>query len=870
MTAIKHTLQREVFLPSEERLFSVVHVTKEGKKKKPCFLCTAVTSQKPAQVTLYQVKKSDKSDALKKKTAWPLRQIKLLDAKYIDRDVGDFEIHIDKVYKWVASSVAEKNAFIQSLWKSQQQLLHNQTALESLRLSILPDQVGGTMGGVQGGGPEDDESSNWKALSKKEQSDLELLMSQCDFAISNAELFAGQLTKDLSVLDGANIHSIMGSEDQVIEMMRLLDRGCEEAEQIEKKLREYEIVLETVKDLMDCMKDKDALINIKNKNHRKLLEELEALISKLSLDHTFVKSLLDGDLSTPRGVHECTLAARAILKCHNAEIKPALCKMMAVQDQKKRLTSYKNAFVKRLSHHLNNLFIHQPSSTSSSSSSSHPQQSELKLPTHTSCYKELLPYCELMNWLKIVDVEIFNKLKSVYTTNLSKLFGQQVKDFMNSAKQQLTYKRNNLSANPGSATLSRKLMSANQTSSNSSINKSEGVDRNNAKNSEVNREGEDVFDQIYEQVLTELEVWCVAEQDFCVKFFNLDYTDQQQQLHDDVTNNNNRSSTSDNNSSDSPWVQNVCKMMYELFLSLESELMALEAFGINLNNYNSLCMLVRMSGHVLLTEDVGSFLSKTFATCLVQIKRNFDRFVDSLIQNMRECKTNKKSRLGILQFVHKFEEFARQSEWVFRSTNRRTDLDRAYAKLTSALFTEINRVANESQKSPPEVVHFENYHRIFALLSELKITSLDAVKKEAKKQYQEWMQVYVVAYLGQPLEKVHQFFQGVEARVASGMRMEDVGYQVQFNRQELKRIIKEYSGKEVKKGLELLYKKVDKHLSEEENLLQVVWHSMQDEFIKQYKYIESMINRCYPDSNIYFEFSIEDLLGYFSDIALSH
>jgi len=41
MTAIKHTLQREVFLPSEERLISVVHVTKEGKKKKACFLCAA-------------------------------------------------------------------------------------------------------------------------------------------------------------------------------------------------------------------------------------------------------------------------------------------------------------------------------------------------------------------------------------------------------------------------------------------------------------------------------------------------------------------------------------------------------------------------------------------------------------------------------------------------------------------------------------------------------------------------------------------------------------------------------------------------------------------------------------------------------------
>ena len=42
-----------------------------------------------------------------------------------------------------------------------------------------------------------------------------------------------------------------------------------------------------------------------------------------------------------------------------------------------------------------------------------------------------------------------------------------------------------------------------------------------------------------------------------------------------------------------------------------------------------------------------------------------------------------------------------------------------------------------------------------------------------------------------------------------------------FSRAELKRVIKEYPAKEVKKGLEALYRKVEKHLSEEENLLQV-------------------------------------------------
>ena len=40
-------------------------------------------------------------------------------------------------------------------------------------------------------------------------------------------------------------------------------------------------------------------------------------------------------------------------------------------------------------------------------------------------------------------------------------------------------------------------------------------------------------------------------------------------------------------------------------------------------------MLVRMSQHVTHTQDAGSFLSVTFASSLVKVKRNFDKFVVS-------------------------------------------------------------------------------------------------------------------------------------------------------------------------------------------------------------------------------------------------
>lgn len=57
--------------------------------------------------------------------------------------------------------------------------------------------------------------------------------------------------------------------------------------------------------------------------------------------------------------------------------------------------------------------------------------------------------------------------------------------------------------------------------------------------------------------------------------------------------------------------------------------------------------------------------------------------------------------------------------------------------------------------------------------------------------------------------------------MAQGVREDEVSYQLAFNKQELRKVIKEYPGKEVKKGLDNLYRKVDKHLCEEESLLQV-------------------------------------------------
>ncbi|KAG0714482.1 Exocyst complex component 1 [Chionoecetes opilio] len=85
-----------------------------------------------------------------------------------------------------------------------------------------------------------EEEGDYQALSEREQQDLERLMEQCDSAVSNAEAFAEQLSRDLSMLDGANIHTMMASEAQVKALMEMIDSAYTEAEKIEERLDSYD------------------------------------------------------------------------------------------------------------------------------------------------------------------------------------------------------------------------------------------------------------------------------------------------------------------------------------------------------------------------------------------------------------------------------------------------------------------------------------------------------------------------------------------------------------------------------------------------------------------------------------------------------
>lgn len=116
MTSIIRALQQDVFQPSEERLITCCHVSKYLKKKKISFLCIASTRSVPINVTIVQVKQTDKQ-IFKRKRSWALAELKTVDGHNEANDTQEFDLYFDKVYRWVASNSKERHSFIGTLWK---------------------------------------------------------------------------------------------------------------------------------------------------------------------------------------------------------------------------------------------------------------------------------------------------------------------------------------------------------------------------------------------------------------------------------------------------------------------------------------------------------------------------------------------------------------------------------------------------------------------------------------------------------------------------------------------------------------------------------------------------------------------------------
>ena len=114
-------------------------------------------------------------------------------------------------------------------------------------------------------------------LSPQAEADLENLLLR-DNAIQDAAAFMENLSEELSQLDQGNIHSLMGSEVQITQLLEHLDQAVMEIEKMETRLDVYDTLLSNVRESMSKIGSQYSVILLQNTNLKSLCQEVEDLV----------------------------------------------------------------------------------------------------------------------------------------------------------------------------------------------------------------------------------------------------------------------------------------------------------------------------------------------------------------------------------------------------------------------------------------------------------------------------------------------------------------------------------------------------------------------------------------------------------------
>uniref|UniRef100_A0A0N5AIT6 Sec3-PIP2_bind domain-containing protein n=1 Tax=Syphacia muris TaxID=451379 RepID=A0A0N5AIT6_9BILA len=850
MRAIVSNLQRNVFQSDDERLVAVANITRmdNKKKKSATFFCLTVTIDQPISVRLYFVK-NEKDDVFKKKECFSLRDVKVVDGINPRKLISEFDITVgDRCYKLCASSAEEKDTFIKQLYKAivfaskylpvqKPDFVNVPIPVDTPNAAIIIQQTEATA---------EDSLADYQPISLKEEADFRRLLAQANLSIGDADKFATILAEQLQQLDGANIQSIMDSEVAVNDLIALIDSTLEKVDSLVEILDGFDKLLYHVRDSVELIEEKDSLGSVERKNMRLLNECLDdwlKIIGTVSEEH--ISTLENPNLSDPAGINRCCVATRVLQEFFSSKLSPSLRLMQAYKERSEMLSKLMDQFIEKLLAHLSALFhtLYEVSETQ--------EWHEVALLKQSERFHALRPYSELVGWLQVTNPTAYQTVVQRYVQVTKVLYKADFERFFDAVDSELCKHIN------GDRLNSSKGLDISRTSLESSIHMDSSVDYK-------------ALLQIVEIVLGEISSVVESEQKFCSRFFHIS---------GDLLASTETQSTSSGESGGGSG-KTLEKQIADKMKSILTPLF--EPLHEHLDKFIKQCckiqptmvftLFVFLSKKALSFQDCTSYFSvMIFGRLVVLVKRQLDIFMIAESEYLSEIHFYKKTRIGIISNLEHFNELARSAEAAFSDTERRADLDRWYVPLVTSLKEGIEKAAvSPYSKSPASVVRLENYHQLYSMLSELKIECLDIQRKEAKKTYQENIQLYVREYMGRPLEKLHTFFEGVEDAIRRGVKPEEIAFQQQFSRSELKKVISFYPGREVKKGLEQLYRKIEKHLIENSPLLQVIWRNMQDDFLKQLKHYQEIIGQCYPNSRIDLEVSIQDVLNYFSQFAQEH
>ncbi|KAF6840189.1 exocyst complex component [Colletotrichum plurivorum] len=724
----------------------------------------------------------------------------------------------------------------------------------------------------------------------------------------NIEEMKTDLERELNKAQaGGWVARFQEEDDRVEGIKRGIDLAIAECEEMENLLTLYSVELSTLSDDIAYIEAQGQGLQVQTSNQKLLKKELESLLETTAITSSDLDALRGAPLEDPRGLEEIEMSLVTLYKAMS-KIDPSLLggesrksedmggegdqagglentdygTMRIVQEKKEMYRQESAVFMRRLVEYMARQFDDAYNETNRALSEALSRKVDHR--HHDAGRDKLWMYSPLIKYAKDVDPKNWDRMIQVYQDKSFPVYKNEFRQVLEAWKRnarkmtgdetaELLFTHEVEKQQEGRATTVRKLtVKRSQTLAKSLRSPIDSSSRSNLK--EAASESRSLPHEVFGHILDDLLPLVEMEQNFIVDFFHAT-TMEQSDFPDLVA----ASRPIDRRGGDlrrhrlmepdRDLARRVTKAMEVIFSFLEREVGNLIQWVLQADPLQGAGVLAALErGLVDIQQSNQDFLNALLQKLYGGLETQFKRFVDEQIKAIEDTKVKINKRKGVISFIRVFPNFANAVENILTGIDTtltvRKTVDREYDRLLKSMFDSLKIIARENPAvsvgaagADPEDKEALNFHILLIenmnhFLEEVNTHGLEVLeewREAATNELNEHMGLYLNAVMRRPLGKLLEYIENIEGQLQSGKAASSVAAQPSNSRSTFNKVLSTYDGREVRKGIETLRKRVEKHFGDADDpaLSQKLVNKVLRECERFYGEVELRISRITAD-----------------------
>ncbi|KAL5339060.1 exocyst complex component Sec3-domain-containing protein [Aspergillus crustosus] len=657
-------------------------------------------------------------------------------------------------------------------------------------------------------------------------------------------------------------------EGKVDQLAKLIDKTIEECEELDNLLTLYSHELNTLRDDVSYIETQSQGLQVQTANQKLLHSELQTLLKTLSIQPKDLQPLKEASLSNVDGLRETEVALSTLYRAmlmidpdiwHNKKQLDAagdhsgvgvyadteIGQMRAIKDKKEEYRFHTSSFLQRLKQFM--AIAYQVAEQKRADAATNSQRDPLKLDGLARAYsrRELWVYNALTLFAREVSAPEWQGLITLYEQQAKQSYQAEFRDnnmaWKKTARkstgeeQELLFTHQDKEKEAeGITTAARKL-----TVRRGKTIRAAGFRLSFGEKQHGKIEPFEVFAGTLQETIKLVS----EEQNFVVRFFhltslsNMDFADlvasgnPDERALPDVT-------TKQSPDPDRGMARKVEQVMDELYSFWPTDLQNLVDWSIKADPLQGIGILFSLEKSISHLDDTNQdFIVHSLQKLHSRLLGLFNRFVDEQIRGIEETKVKVNKRKGVISFMRVFPNFSAAVENMLSDPSQelydvRISVNEAYDRINRAMWESLKFIAKEAPgqsaavattaSGDPEDKEILNYHILLIenmnhYIEEVDVRSLLVLERwrdRAQEDLQEHLKLYLDSVIHRPLGKLIDFIESASSLAASTSTPTDIASRPSHSRSVAKKVLAIYDGKEIRRGIEMLKKRVEKHFGD--------------------------------------------------------